>query len=126
MLKALDPHPDQHILQPHPHHVHELSEDSLVTDHKDRAEKKEKKSFWDGILDRDRDRDRGREKERENRELREKDKGRDKDRERDKDKELARERLWREEDSPSELTRMIGASITAIIIPVMQWELIRV
>lgn len=128
ILKALDPHPDQHIHQPHPHHIHELSDDSLLIEHKDRAEKKEKKSFWDGIIrdkDRDKDRERGRDKERETREHREKDKGREKDREREKDKEQLRERLWREED-PSELTRMIGASFMGIIIPLMHWELISV
>ncbi|OAX40769.1 hypothetical protein K503DRAFT_583300 [Rhizopogon vinicolor AM-OR11-026] len=101
ILKALDPHPDQHIHQPR----HELSQDSLVIDHKDKAEKKEKKSFWDGIIrdrDRDKDRDRGRDKDRD---IRDRDKGRDKDK--DKDRDYARERLW-QEDNPSELTRMIG------------------
>ncbi|KAG2152802.1 hypothetical protein DEU56DRAFT_977193 [Suillus clintonianus] len=60
----------------------------------------EKKSFWDGISrdrDRDKDKERGRDKEREIRE---------KEKEREKDKE-GRDRLWREEDNPSELTRMI-------------------
>jgi hypothetical protein len=83
-------------------------------DHRDRAEKKEKKSFWDGIIrdkDRDRDRERARGGEREIRD-KDKDKGREKDRERE-----IRERLWREEDNSSELTRMIGALVT---IPLMQ------
>ncbi|KAG1875808.1 hypothetical protein F4604DRAFT_1762121 [Suillus subluteus] len=69
--------------------------------HLDHAEKKVKKSFWDGIIrdrDMDKDKERGRDKERETRE---------KEKEREKDKE-GRDHIWREEDNPSELTRMIG------------------
>lgn len=103
ILKSLDPHLDFALRQPQPqpHHAHEVSDDSFPVDHRDRAEKKERKSFWDGIIkdrDRDRDKERGRDKERETRE-------KEKEREKDKD---GRERLWREDDIPSELTRMIG------------------
>ena len=68
--------------------------------------------------DRDKDRERGRDKDRENRD---KDKGRDKDKERERDKVF-----WREEDNPSELTRMIGASLYRVTLPVMQQNLISV
>ncbi|KAG2344316.1 hypothetical protein BDR05DRAFT_204469 [Suillus weaverae] len=101
ILKSLDPHLEHALQQTHPHHVHEVPDDSFPVDHRDRAEKKERKSFWDGIIkdrDRDKDKERGRDKERETRE---------KEKERDRDKE-GRERIWREEDNPSELTRMIG------------------
>ncbi|KAG1744703.1 uncharacterized protein EDB91DRAFT_1123990 [Suillus paluster] len=101
ILKSLDPHLDLALQHSHSHHGHEVSDD-----YRDRAEKKERKSFWDGIMrdrdrDKDKDRERGRDKERE---TREKEKEREKEREREKDK----ERIWREEDNPSELTRMIG------------------
>ncbi|KAG2152801.1 hypothetical protein DEU56DRAFT_907981 [Suillus clintonianus] len=103
ILKYHDPHLEHALQQIHPHHVHEIKipEDSFPMDHRDRAEKKERKSFWDGITrdrDRDEDKERGRDKERETRE---------KEKEREKDKE-GRDRLWREEDNPSELKRMIG------------------
>ncbi|KAG1758137.1 hypothetical protein EDD22DRAFT_219263 [Suillus occidentalis] len=101
VLKSLDPHLEHALQQTHPHHIYEVPDDSFPVDHRDRAEKKERKSFWDGIIrdrDRDKDKERGRDKEREIRE---------KGKEKDKDKE-GRERLWREEDNPSELTRMIG------------------
>ncbi|KAG2145564.1 hypothetical protein BD769DRAFT_1346935 [Suillus cothurnatus] len=80
-----------------------MSDDSFPVEHRDRAEKKERKSFWDGIIrdrdrDKDKDKERGRDKERETRE---------KEKERERDKE-GRDRIWREEDSSSELTRMIG------------------
>jgi hypothetical protein len=103
ILKSLDPHLEHALQQTHSHHIHEVPDDSFPVDHRDRAEKKERKSFWDGIIrdrDRDKDKERGRDKEREIRE---------KGKEKEKDKE-GRERLWREEDNPSELTRMIGAS----------------
>ncbi|KAG2746000.1 hypothetical protein P692DRAFT_20782715 [Suillus brevipes Sb2] len=101
ILKSLDPHLEHALQQTHSHHIHEVPDDSFPVDHRDRAEKKERKSFWDGIIrdrDRDKDKERGRDKEREIRE---------KGKEKEKDKE-GRERLWREEDNPSELTRMIG------------------
>ncbi|KAG1852631.1 hypothetical protein C8R48DRAFT_724285 [Suillus tomentosus] len=104
ILKSLDPHLEHALQQSHPHHAHEIiPDDYFPVDHRDKAEKKERKSFWDGIIrdrDRDKDKERGRDKERETRE-------KEKEREREKDKE-GRDRLWREEDNPSELTRMIG------------------
>ncbi|KAG1894431.1 uncharacterized protein F5891DRAFT_728085 [Suillus fuscotomentosus] len=104
ILKSLDPHLEHALQQSHPHHAHEIiPDDYFPVDHRDKAEKKERKSFWDGIIrdrDRDKDKERGRDKDRETRE-------KEKEKEREKDKE-GRDRLWREEDNPSELTRMIG------------------
>ncbi|KAG1851890.1 hypothetical protein DFJ58DRAFT_886039 [Suillus subalutaceus] len=99
VLKSLDLHLERALQQPHRHHVHEVPDDSFSVEHRDRAEKKERKSFWDGIIwDRDKDKERGRDEERE---TREKEKGREKDEE-------GRDRIWRKEYNPSELTRMIG------------------
>ncbi|KAG1830275.1 hypothetical protein DFJ58DRAFT_908857 [Suillus subalutaceus] len=88
ILKSLDPHLDHALQHSHPHHVHEASDDSFPVEHRDRVEKKERKSFWDGIIrdrDRDKDKERGRDKERESRE-------KEKEREKDKD---GRDRIWR-------------------------------
>ncbi|OAX34620.1 hypothetical protein K503DRAFT_430395 [Rhizopogon vinicolor AM-OR11-026] len=110
ILKSLDRDEGQHIS--HSRAVHELSEDSLIIDDRDKAEKKENKKFFlDGIIrdrDTDKDRDRGRDKDRKDRKNRERNKRREMDKGREKDKEQAREHHWREEDNPEELTRVIG------------------
>ena len=87
-----------------------IIEDNM-TEVSSREDKKERRGFWER-KDKDKEREKEKEREREREREQERERGRLREQDREREKDRGRERERKDEDTPDELTRMIGTSIS--------------